>query len=298
MDKERILETLYDNLETQLTVNRKKKMDSVLLSFFNMKSNTRLEMIRESSEKFDHAHLKLIESMVDEGLVREEEDGSVTITGKGIWKYENERFLSVDQLILYIDDKFFSAKSNTKKLLTSKEKVILLSMIALRAFSLDYCLDLRKSDNSLNTIEAVTEDVYDLALDIGLIKDLEKENLFGKEGNEHKVSNLYRHTDDLPKMTSFIFRAPGNQKYFLDVKKEEVNEIDENKLAKLISKILEKHDIVIEEGNNHVIRLIDKLQHIAYEQGIGIYETPSESYISPDYDSTIVRSIEMGIFET
>jgi len=296
MDRDRVLETLYVNLETRLSLSKKKKLDSVFLNFLNMKSNSRLKLLSDASEKFDDDTMETVESMIEDGLVKEEEDKSVSITGKGVWQYENGKFLSEDDLIQFIDEKFFSISSNQKNRLSSKEKVIILTMIALRAFSLDYCLDLQKRDSILNTIEEATNEVYELAMTIGLFKDLDKATLYGKKGNEHKVSNLYRHTDSLPKRTSFIFRASGNQKYFLDVRKEGSDQIDEKKLSRLIARI-NKTDKGTQVGDfSHVQLLIERLEQIAYTYGVELYEKPSESYISPDYDEIIADAIKIGIY--
>src|SRR5205807_8780299 len=117
------------------------------------------------------------------------------ISGKGIWEVELRRgTITPDRLVEYLDSKEFRPLSRPQGL-NASERVIILGLIAARSFGDVQPIDLHKPESVKEQWRIIFEKSYDLLDEIGLVGGLSKEDLFGKRGNEHPVSNLVRHTD-------------------------------------------------------------------------------------------------------
>ena len=78
-------------------------------------------------------------------------------------------------------------------------------MIAARAFSSESAIDLKTSDKTLDVMREIIDGTYKLLSSLKVVTKLQIEELYGKKGNEHEVSNLIRHTDSLPRLTRGIY---------------------------------------------------------------------------------------------
>jgi hypothetical protein len=291
MNNIELLNLLYDNLKSALIVDKKFVGDSILLTFLSLKSNTRYSYLLKASQAFSSESRVILNVLVDENLARPiGDDDHFTITAKGIWLIERDLYISELQLIGFLDDKFF-AIDNQAKTLTDKERIILLSLLAARAFSKDFSINLKQSENLLSSMKRIIDSSYDLLSDLGLIS-LDKAKMYGKKGNEHLVSQLLRHTDSLPKKTKSIFTALGDQKYILDI--SDSNVVNEKKLNWILNKII-KTDEPLD------LEKYDKIEHflnsVSYDEGYNLYKNIDKSFIQSKVDDLIKKTIRELILD-
>lgn len=281
-----LLNILYDNLKTVISLENKLTSGSVLLSFLNLKSNIRYSYLLKSSQEFNDNSSLILQRMLDERLIRPIGDKRhFSITANGVWQVEKDLCISEGILINFIDEKYFEIESKEKNL-SDKERVILLALLASRSFSKEYSLDLKQSDNVLNSIERIIDSSYELLFDLGLI-DLDKTKLYGKKGNEHRVSQLIRHTDSLHKKTKSIFLALGDQKYILNVTEDGV--IDNSKVEWIINKTLSQSETLEIEKYDKISKF---LTTIPYDEGHYLYKGIDKSYINSNVDDLLLKVIK------
>lgn len=285
----RALRRFYTDLRDRLLLEKKFRGESVLLSCLQVKKNVRYRLLSDASiDKFGVASREL-QDLLAGGFIRESAEMSrYSITAKGIWEIETEEgILSQRRLVDYLDLKNFDLFSK-KSRLTSKEKVIVLSLLAARAFSESSCVDLKKDDATMNGWGRVIEKAYELLRALGLISNLEREKLLKTEGNEHPVSHLIRHTDALPRKTKGLYTAPGKQRYYLDLSDE--REIPMDKVAFMFRLVFEGHlDL---DGMDRVLKFCNK---VAYDDAILVFELASHIFSNPSFDEVVKEGLRLSM---
>lgn len=291
MDAEYYLKRFYDKLYENLLFENKLKKESILISFLELKSNSRYTFLESAAISEEKIPEIILLDLKRNNLVRpSDEVNKYTITGKGVWKVEkNRKRVTEDIIVDYLDKKKFDFYSSNKKL-SDKEKIILFSMISARTFSEESPIDLKKDEYTLNAWKRIIYESYSKLNELKLVKKLSEEQLYGKKGNEHKVSNLIRHTDSLPKKTKATFKAKGKQKYFLDIFFK--NSLSKEKLTHIVNIIfnLDKNNSteLVEEINDFCLK-------IAYEEAPYIYDLENHLFSSPEYDDIVKDAIREAI---
>lgn len=289
MSSDVILKKLYESLKTNLALDNKLKKQSILISFIDLKSNSRYRYILDSAQELSQFNKNDIKKLINDKMIRETEDiNSYAISGKGVWTIELNSVISIESFIEFIDDKYFDlAISNNN--VTDKEKVILLSLITARAFSETTAINLKNDNLVLDSCKRIIDNCYSILSEYKIIKKIN--NLYGKKGNEHIVSNLIRHTDILPKKTKGIYKAPGNQKYFLDIVDDDDN-ISIDKLSYIIKRMLSNNTDV---KYNDVISIFENCNKNSYNEAVYLNNNLNNSFINPHYDDMIKNAFEEAI---
>ena len=273
------LEMMYKGLKDVLENEKKLVSESVMLSFLNIKSNTRLLYLSRSAVS-DSVLFGDEEPLLSQGLIQKIDD-KYCITAKGIWQFESQKLVEEGKFVEFMQEKFFNCPVAEDTRLTEKEKVILLAMIFARTFSKDSAVDLKLSDRYLNTWKTVLLKAFALLEELGCISKLTEKTLFGGESNVHPVYGTIRHTDYLPKKTSLIFTALGNQDYYLNLVSD--GEINKKQLRKLFLMIFERQTpIKMTEAD----RIATLCTNIASEDAYLCFDH-NNPYISYDYDHQI-----------
>jgi len=273
------LNKYYSSLYSNILKN-KSKIDnkSILISFFNFKSNVRYKLLSESAIPAYKMSKDILDELKNRNLIRATDTlDNYTITANGIWEIENrEGTLDLSGFLNHIDKKLFNVYVDSNKPLNEKQKVIVFSMIVARAFSDKSTVDLNKNEDTTNAWKEITDQTYYKLRDLGIISNLKIESndplsLYGNSSADQPVSNLYRHTDKLPKLTKGIFKAPGGQKYFLDISndanifKEQLKYLFEliigtSKIS--YSEIDEMYTFCCDIANKKNIYVFDPIKHI------------------------------------
>jgi len=273
------LNKFYSSLYNMILKN-KSKIDnkSILISFFSFKSNVRYKLLSESAIPSYKIPKDIFDELKNKNLIRTTDTlNSYTITANGIWEIENrDGTLDLTGFLNNIDQKYFNAYVDSNKPLSEKQKVIIFSMIAARAFSDKSTVDLKKNEETRNAWKEITDQTYHKLKDLGIISNLKIESndsksLYGNSKTERPVSNLYRHTDKLPKITKGIFKASGGQKYFLDLSndpdmfKERLNYLFDLVIGNIhisYSEIDEMYNFCCDIANKKNIYVFDPIEHI------------------------------------
>jgi hypothetical protein len=219
-----ILSILYERLSNELALKKKiqKKQKSLIESLINIKSNERYRLLDKISIDGISYEEHFIFDLVYSGYIRMTNNfHQYTITAKGLIQYEKITFqLSAEDIIEILDSKFFNDFEKTFSL-GERDILILFFMITIRAFSEKSYLHLKKNETLLNEYKKLLESCHGLLKEYGFIKP-GKHSVFGKPGNEHPVSNLIRHSEQLQKKTKGIYSTLGsNQRYYLNLYNEE-----------------------------------------------------------------------------
>lgn len=279
------LKKFYQKLYDTIEKNRKRfDKESIIISFLNIKSNVRGNLLRQSAIEAFQFLPDIIMYLENNNLIRETEiAGQYIISAKGVWEIEKNNNILNDVILLdYIDDKLFNICKSAEKPLSDRLKIVLLSMIAVRVFSIDSPLDLKTSEKTLNAVKETVDESYKMLKSLNLISKLDPVDIYGKLGNEHPVSNLLRHTDELPKVTRGIFKALGNQKYFLDVYKD--GQVSKDNLKYLFEKIVGDKKLQLSELDS----LSDFCCRIAHEKSIFLFDDIKNFIFSKSkYDDVI-----------
>lgn len=280
------LEVLYKKLCDTLKRNKKSLIaKSALLTFFQMKSNDRIRILDDSSVKKIGISCEQLNRLMENNYLRDSDNDfeQCVLTVRGIWEVETQiGVIDQSSLLAYLDTKFFDFKKDSKPL-NDKEKVILLAMIAARTYSSKACMDLKMGDNCLIGWEKIFEKCNNLLRKYGFIESSMME-IYGKVGNEHKISNIVRHTDILPKKTKMIYHTVIGQKYFLNV--SDGSNLLTHKLGQIV-RLIFPGNITGELLDD----LIDLCNEVAYSDSIYVFDAGMNVFSKPHYDEFVRNSI-------
>lgn len=262
------------------------KGNSVLVSMLNVKSNEAYKLLSESGINLISITHETFDSLHAYGFIRmAEKPEKYIITVKGIWEIESQNGgMNADILLEHIDQKFFDLFSKAGQL-TEKEKVILFAMIAVRAFSAESALDLKKGDIVLVRLEEILTSSHEFLAKHHVIDRLKLVDLFGAKGNEHPVSHLIRHTDALLKRTRGIYKTLGKQKYYLDI-------YDDTHLSK--DGLITLFGFVFGSGMNIELKyeVAEFCSSNAYEQSTYLFDLNVHKFANPIYDEQFNEALE------
>ena len=199
------LTKFYKELRNNILKNRKNdlKNNSVLLSLLEKKSNQILRLLICSSIPSFKISRNILNNLIAKKYIKvsDQDVDYYVITVKGIWEIEKTEGIIDEKLLLdFIDNKWFVFEETTK-LLSEKEKIILLSMLAARTFSKESPINLKLNKLAINTWKEILEKSFYFLKENEIISKIKHSELFKEGGNERIVSHIIRHTDILPKRT-------------------------------------------------------------------------------------------------
>lgn len=293
MDSKYYLNKLYNKLYDNLLLKKKLKEKSIIKSFIDIKSNERYRLLNDSVITADNVPNDIIKDLLSNNLIRTTENiNNYTITALGVWEIEKENNVMNEIILInYLDKKSYDLFENNNKL-RDREKIIIFSMIASRAFSKQSSVDLKKDDNVLEAWKNIINKSADKLSSINIIDKKSKDDLYKDKLTEHPVSNLIRHSDDLPKKTKGIFTAAGKQQYYLDLYNGSIIKDNLSYLFWLIFNDLNEKSL-------NLIFIDDILNYcndVAYNDTIYTYDTQEHIFAKPEYDDTLKESLRNLIF--
>jgi len=115
------IEQFYASLKGALEKDKKYR-SSVIVSMFDMNSNKRMNILKDSALKAIDIPPDVLNDFLEDGYVRQgAEAESYVLTAKGAWLFERDaKILDEDKLIRSIDKKFFFSEDIEKSLRTEK----------------------------------------------------------------------------------------------------------------------------------------------------------------------------------
>lgn len=283
-----VLDIIYRELSNNLLRANKYKNKSALISLVKLKSNSRYKLLYDSALEKMLIEPSVFFELKEKGHIEmTDRIDFYTFTVKGLWEYEKKLgIISDDLLIKFMEEKYFNLFGENKYLL-EKEKVVVLSLIAGRAFSIDTAADLKKDEYCLESWTRIVEKNFDFLLKNKIISNLDKNDMLTSKGNELPISNLLRHTDSLPKKTNGLWTTVHPQKYYLNIV-EEKQYFNKMSLSYIFKIIFEDKIGDIYHG------LIDHLDDVAYSEGVFINNVDT-SFVKPEYDVKIKEALDLAI---
>lgn len=280
-----LLTILYNNIVRNYAYSRKKLYkNSVLLTIMNSSSTDNTKILSISAENLKNYTTAQIHTLLNNNYIKIieniDKETDVILTIKGIWSIESETIIGIDDILTNIQSLKLNFADSIEQL-NEKEKVIIFSMIALRVFSPDCCMDLSTDLNSDRWQDIILKQI-DYIKGINISK---KNNpILEKKGYDHPMRSLMRHANNLPNKTMGIFSPLGNYQYYLDIKIE-----DEIKAKAQIGFLLSE---VFPSLNSIEIKdsVSKHLQDIAHNESILV--NPKVTFISFLWDRIIKDAID------
>ncbi|SRR5579884_314450 len=280
-----ILQQFYKKLSDNVKRSEKKlEYNSVLLTLYKITSNKASKLLNDSGVKSYTFPISEIKKLEDDKSIRMSDNdiSEYVLTAYGIWKIENARNLvNTTTLLDFIQNsKNFSSSARNREL-SDKDKIILLSMVGIRTFSIQSPMDLSKSSIRDYWLE-IFRDSHKFLIQ----NNFSKKNVFPfeKHGNEHPVSYAMRRANDLPKRTYhiFCFSEKSKNQYYLYL--DEDKKISRLKLKKLLGLIIRGIDKF-----EQIHKIQDFCLNLAYEKSKYVIE--DFSFIKAEYDEIINETL-------
>lgn len=189
----------------------KKHDESLLTSMISKRSNTIKRAFINAA--FESTTSNAINSLKEEGYVKEIAPGKYILSGRGIFYVEFElKSLGVDYYIDWVDSEFLQMGNEP---ISDKNKVILLSLFSVRCFSEQTCATYSDSNKEKAFLNSLV-DCEQFLLSTKLIKQsvLESNNSKSKS----RISTILGQIDKLPSSTGMKFIAKDKH-YYLDILK-------------------------------------------------------------------------------
>jgi len=213
-------------------------------------------------------------------------DNRITLSAKGIWEAEQSKsILDSAGLLAYIDEKWFNCFAESKSAPNDKEKLILFTLLAARAFSAETGVKLSRKQTHRAWIELVLS-ASDFLKSHSIIKDFGIEEALRPASvgtGLTPVVKFFRYSEYLPKKTDGIFIAK-QLNYYLDLDSEVA--IDKGKLAYLFGLILEeKADFTTAEALGSYCR--DR----AYDIAVQVLPPNAPTFASLEFDRLVESAL-------
>lgn len=241
-------EQFYDNLYSNVLDGDNKFRDgmSIFTRFLRATSNFVLDYLDSAAILSDEIDPIVLQELIECGYIRlSKEFSKYVMTGNGVWVIENllEK-IDHKKLLNEIDDYKYNVKWGGK--LLDKEKVAILSLIALRAFYEKTPLNRKNKADFVSNVHKVIMKSHDFLND-----NLKNFNMdLSKETRENQVDAIFVRLDKLPKKTHGIYKMGTKSRSWLDIYSENDNLINKENLGYLLWKIfggdlnLEKQDAI------------------------------------------------------
>ena len=174
-------------------------------------SNTIKRALLASSYDSKTTKSGVMNTLCEDGYVREISPGKYVLTAKGIIYVEFKLHpLEVEHYINWIDREYLQMDMGP---ISDKNRVILLSLFAARCFSETSCATYSDTIHEQAFLELLNDCDQFLTLH-GLIKP---DSLNANSKSKSRVSSILNQIDKLPSSTGMKFTAAGDKKYYLNV---------------------------------------------------------------------------------
>lgn len=188
-----------------------KKEDSLILSMISRNSNTIKRAFLAASYDSGTTKSGVMNTLNEEGYVREVSPGKYILTARGIFYVEFKLHpLEVDHYIDWIDREFLQMDAGP---ISDKNRVILLSLFAARCFSEESCATYADTIHEKAFMDLLNDSDQFLTMQ-GIIKP---GSLNFNSKSKSRISSILNQIDKLPSSTGMKFTAAGDKKYYLNV---------------------------------------------------------------------------------
>lgn len=228
----------------------------------------------------------IVDDLLSNRFIRSgEKPGEYLITPKGIWHYENEKkIFGLEYFLDFIDKNYFDMFKGTRKSFDAKEKIVIFTMIAIRAFLNNNPIDLNVDHETINKWNEIFDKSRKMLLDLNVINQSEYDNFWKEDIKNDEIQNavyyLMRHMNSLSEKTNDIYITLKKKKYYLNISKKEDLMVEELKF--LLRKVFEGIELsmVIKEN------IFEFLKSISFNYSIYVFHDSNE-FSNPKFNNII-----------
>lgn len=283
-----LLKELHKKLKDTFIRDYKNNVtESIYFALLNLKSKTkRMRILQKAAVPALNLNSNHLEQLINQKYVEYiDKKRNICLTSFGIWYVEKILdIIDTKELIGFINDKWFNCFADFNRPLSDKEKVILFTLLSVRAFSKNSAVELNNENCHDGWAKALNLS-FDFLHKNQIISD---ENLLSSMTKESKslqpIIHFFRYSEYLPKQTNGIFIARGNNSYYLNLCKPE--KLDVQSLIFLF-------EIIFQDNMDFV--LMDKInehcQKTSYDISVKIFKLDTHIFSTPDYDNLIKQAL-------
>ena len=268
------------------------KKNSIFITLIEATQSNVLQLIYGSTIPGHTLSSDSLTHLLEQKLIKKSDDNrQYAITARGIWTIEkNYNIINETMLLDYFESKKFSISVEKTEELEYREKVIIFSMIAARAFSKKSCINVQSQDG----LQDYWKDIFDLAcqklLDIKIITEKNKTELYYRSVHDPPVVSLLRRVPGIQPRTKFLYQHDTSLHYWL-----EMPETDDEfvlKLAWLFFMIF-KEKLTFDNLDS----IFEFCQEISHDKSIYIFDLNQHKFSNPKYDELVKEAMIKGIKE-
>jgi hypothetical protein len=280
--EKRLLKQMYGSYDDWLRKNNRMKSDSVLYSIIRTTRASRSKLFRETAEKYIDP--STANSLIEVGLIRESDDRrSYAFTMNGLF-YTETILLENGNFFKESDKYFFNVFEDVS--ITDRERIILITMVALRTFSEKSAIDMKESVGVQDEWWEILKRISDLLVEEKVVNEKTSLSSYTSSKIEHSASDVIRHSENLPPATKNVFIKPGNNLYYLDL--IENGRIKTNVLADLLELVFEGR------GDDYTVdRISYEMRSFPRLHGIAVQSYMDENFFSSAYDDEISQAFDL-----
>ena len=280
---------LFENVKKELSI----KENSIFITLIGASQNKVLKLLSDSALSPDFIGEEKIGQLMELNFIKKDEfSENFSITAQGVWQVEkNKNIVSEPQIIDYFQKTQFQRKKGSKIDLKYREKVLLLSMIAARAFSLESAVNLAPRIKLHDDWQEIFDAANQFLFDLEVIDEDEKNSLYLRCANDQPITTIFRRLTDFPKKTNFVYKFDKNLKYWLEMpdSEKEFKEV----MASLFPLIFDEK--LSYENLDAILAFCRK---IAQSKSVFIFgDITKHKYLDPRYDSWLKEALIKGIKE-
>lgn len=279
----RVLSQMYRSYEKWTKENKKYKGNSVLFSALKMTKNSRHDFLRTTAEEY--IDKPTASYLIKLGLIRKTDEGDkYAFTGKGL-EYTEVEILGKTNYFNALDEEYFNIFEDIS--ISDRERIILMTMVAMRAFSEKAAIDLKEAAGVQDHWWEVMLIINDMLIKHEVIKVSNSLRAIEiKSGIEHPASHIIRHSDRLPRATKGLFGKTGNNAYYLSIA------IGNKIYAEKLTDILE---LIFGENRDSLMlsEISSEMRSFCRIHGIDILNSLEENYFDANYDEYITEGFDL-----
>lgn len=281
--QERILEQLYDKYDGWLRENKRMKDDSVLLSIIRSTNSGRSLLLRNTVEEYIDQNTAGY--LIDLGLIRESDDrGKYAFTMSGLF-YTETTLLKKDKFFTEGDKYYLDVFKKIS--ISDRDRIILLTMVALRTFSEKSAINMRESDGVQDEWWSILNKISEMLVEEKVIRERTSLANYTISEIEHPASDVIRHSDRLPPATKNVFIKPGNNTYYLSVAKN----------GRIMTDILADVLELIFEDRCDSLYTLDffsaEMRSFSRLYGVAVQSSMDENFFSSEFDDEITQAFDL-----
>lgn len=278
----RVLEQMYRSCEKWIKENKKYKKNSVMFSTLKMTKNSRYEFLRATAEMYiDKPNASYLTEI--EFIRKTDERDKYAFTGKGL-EYTEVEILGNMNYFKALDEEYFDVFEDMS--ISDRERIILMTMVALRTFSEKATIDMKESAGVQDSWWDIMLLINDMLIKHEVVKPSSSLRMYKPKGIEHPASHIIRHSDKLPRATKGIFEKTGNLEYYFSIVIDNI--IDPEKLADIL-------ELIFEEQRDPIVlsEISSEMRSFSRIHGLDILNSLRENYYYANYDEYITCGFDL-----